>query len=241
MEDEREAQLVWTGLGGLLPIGAAIALVPLRGVMLSTNVALVLVTVVVVVAVAGGWQAGAFAAVTAALSFDFFHTVPYQQLRMTSADDIETTVLLLAVGLIVGHVAARGQRAHSSAEARRGEVRRIYRMAQLVARGDDVAEVIMAAQAELTALLQLRACRFEGAPLQVRLERLERTDVAAWRELPAAGVELAVLGRGQQLGRFVLDPNPGTAVSLEQRVVAVAVADQVGAVLAAPLTQGSRN
>jgi hypothetical protein len=241
MEHDRDAELFWMGVGGLFPIAAAMALVPLRGVMLSTNVALVLVTVVVVVAAAGGWQAGAVAAVTATLSFDFLYTVPYQQLRMTSADDIETTILLLAVGLIVGHVAARGRRARSSAEARRGEVRRIYRMAQLVARGDEVAEVIMAAQAELTALLHLRGCRFQGAPVEARFEQLERGDITCWRELPAEGVELAVIGRGQQLGRFVLDPTPGTSLSLEQRVVAVAVADQVGAVLAAPLTHGSRN
>ena len=55
-------------------------------------------------------------------------------------------------------------------------------------------------------------------------------------ELPEEGVELPVLAHGQQVGRFVLDPAPGTGVTLEQRVVAVAISDQVGAALiAAPL------
>jgi hypothetical protein len=59
-------------------------------------------------------------------------------------------------------------------------------------------------------------------------------------EIPPDGMELPVLGRGHLLGRFVLDPQPLTGVSLEERVVAVAVADQVGAVLAAgTLTAGS--
>ena len=39
------------------------------------------------------------------------------------------------------------------------------------------------------------------------------------------------------LGRFVLVPGPDTTVTLEQRVVAVAIADQVGAVLAEPNRQ----
>lgn len=250
MDETREAELLWAGLGGLAPIAAAAALVPLRDVMLSTNVALVLVVVVVVAAVAGGRWAGAAAAVTAALSFDFFHTLPYLRLRIASGDDVETTVLLLVVGLVVGHVAARGRRARSSADASHGEVRRIYRMAEGVARGDEVSDVIMAAQAELTELLHLRGCRFEAPPFASNLEPLERSGVVSWGEyrlqrggfeLPGGGVELPVLGRGQQLGRFVLDPTPGIGVSLEQRVVAVAVADQVGAVLAAPMAHGTRS
>ena len=49
-------------------------------------------------------------------------------------------------------------------------------------------------------------------------------------ELPAGGVELPVLARGQHIGRFVLVPTPGHSASLEERLVAVAIADQVAAV-----------
>ena len=151
MEEDRDAQLMWIGLGGLAPIGAAMALVSLRNVMLNTNVALVLVTVVVVAASFGGRLAGAAAAVSAALSFDFFFTLPYLQLRIASADDVETTVLLLVVGLLVGTVGAKERRARSSADASRGEIRRIFRIAELAAHGDDASDVILVAQAELTA------------------------------------------------------------------------------------------
>jgi hypothetical protein len=179
----------------------------------------------------------------AALSFDFFHTQPYNQLRIASRDDIVTTVLLLIVGLTVGQVAAKGRRARNSAAARSGQIRRIYRVAELAAGGDDPTDVIMGAQAELAALLDLRTCRFEAAPYGPPLERLERSGSTAWHqyryrdggfELSNDGVELPVVGRGSSLGRFVLEPNAGSGVSLEQRVVAVAIADQVGAVLAAP-------
>ena len=74
--------------------------------MLNANVALVLVLVVVLAAVGGGRTAGAVAAVSAALSFNFFHTVPYLTLEIDSADDVETTLLLLAVGLAVGQLAS---------------------------------------------------------------------------------------------------------------------------------------
>jgi hypothetical protein len=49
--------------------------------------------------------------------------------------------------------------------------------------------------------------------------------------LPGPEIELLVHDRGQTLGRFVLTPTPGFPVSLQRRVVAVALADQVGAVL----------
>lgn len=236
-------RLISAALGGLMPLAVAMAMVALRDSMRSANVALVLVAVVVLVAVPGGREAGATAAVMSALAFDFFFTQPYLHLRIATSADVETTVLLLAVGLVVGHVSAKGRTARTAAEARRGEVRRIYRIAELAARGDEPSDVIMAAQAELTELLHLSECRFEGPPFGSSFERIERSGLvpqhdlrpsAGPLELGTGGFELPVLGRGQLLGRFVLHAPAQTVVSLEQRVVAVAIADQVGAALAAP-------
>ncbi len=249
MNEDREARLFWIAAGGLVPVVVAATLVALRDTMVSTNVALVLVTVVVVVAVAGGPKAGATAAVSAALSFEFFHTRPYLHLRIASGDDIETTVLLLVVGLIVGHVAANGRRARSSADASHREIKRLHRVAELGARGEDPSGVIRAAEDELSALLHLRGCRFEAPPFASSLERLERSGALPPHlfrlqkggfELPREGIALPVLGRGQLLGRFVLDPTPETPAPLARRVVAVAIADEVGAVLAAPRAHGNQ-
>jgi hypothetical protein len=230
-------------------LAVACVMVPLRASLLNADVELVLVVVVVVAAVVGGLEAGVGSAVAAAFGFDFLHTKPYLQLTIDRRDDVITTLLLLVVGLVVGTVAARGRRARSHAERRRGAIQCIHRVAELAARGEDVADVVMTAQAELTGLLDLRTCRFEAAPFpaDANLESLERSGAVSWRayrlhegglELPTAGLELPVLGRGQLLGRFVLGPTPGVGVSLEQRVVAVAIADQVGAALAAPHTVG---
>lgn len=231
-------------LGGVVPPLVAVLLVPFRDETVSANVAMALMVGVVGAAALGGRRAGAVATLAAAASYDFFHTRPYHSLRVASRADVEMTVLLLLAGLIVGTVASRARSDRASAEAGRREMRRIRRLADQVVTGGDVADVIMAAEAELTALLALEGCRFEAPPYREPMLRLERggcpADPGPRRgtrtggvELPAGGAELQVLSRGQPVGRFVLLPGPRGGLSLEQRVVAVALADQVGAVLGA--------
>lgn len=231
-------------LGAVLPLAVAVALVPLRDEMATANVALTLMAAVVVAAAVGGRLAGVVAAVVSALSYDLLHTQPYLSLRMSVRDDVETTLLLLLAGLIVGTIASRGRLDRAAAEAGRSEIRRIYRLAEQVVADEDPADVIMAAEAELTTLMGLKTCRFEAGPGGglPRLDRAAFPVVEGHRsqqhpraavELPEGGAELQVLSRGQSVGRFVLVPTPGRALSLEQRVVAVALADQVGAAFAA--------
>lgn len=229
-------------VAGLVPIIVAALLVPLRDELVGTNLALILVIFVVLGGVMGGRAGGALAAVAAAFSFDFFLTQPYLSLHMDSADDIETTLLLLLVGLIVGQLAIRSQVHRAAAAHTRSEIHQLTRIADLVARGEDPADVLLAAQAELTTLLGLASCRFEAAPSGTVLAHLERTGAVSgqreWRfaghdlALPGDGVELPVLSHGRPIGRFILIPEPGIGVSLEARVVGVAIADQVGSALA---------
>lgn len=237
--DEADRQLAGVALGVVLPLALSCVLVGVRGRLQNANVALVLVVVVVFIAAVGGRMAGAVAATSSALSFNFFHTKPYLRLTIDSADDVETTVLLLMVGLLVGHLAAGRRQARYFA---RTEIRRIHRMGGLTARGDDTPIVILAAEEELVDLLGLAGCRFESPASPAVLPRIERSgvlDVRSYRfrpdgfELPEGGVELPVYGRGTLVGRFVLEPKPGVGVSLERRVLAVAIADQVGAALTA--------
>lgn len=243
--DERDRWMAGIILGAVLPLLVASALVSVRTVLQNANVALILVVVVVFIAAVGGRAAGALAAVSSALSFNFFHTKPYLRLTIDSADDVETTVLLLAVGLLVGHLAAGRRQARRFA---RNEIRRIHRMGGFTAQGEETPVVILAAEAELVDLLTLTSCRFEAPPSALAFPRIERTgtiDMGTYRfrpegfELPTEGVELPVFGRGSLLGRFVLDPTPGVGISLERRVLAVAIADQVGAALAAGSAPGN--
>jgi hypothetical protein len=234
-------------LGGLAPILGAAALVAVRGHIAATNVALILAVVVVTAGALGGRAAGTVAGFTAALSFDFFHTRPYLSLLIHDADDVEMTVLLLILGLVAGQLAWKAGVAARQRDGGRGGLDQILRVANLVAEGQRSADVIAAARLELIDLFRLVDCQFEAAPFTDRFElaQLERTGVMAHRryrlqpggdlevELPAEGIALPVMSRGQVVGRFILDFGPGAGATLEQRIVAIALADQVGASLAA--------
>ncbi len=219
----------------------------------NVNVALTLMIVVVIAAAVGGRGAGALSAVVAALSYDFFQTEPQHSLRISSRDDVVTALLLLVSGLIVGQIAGRAQLNRVATQSGRSEIGRLRRLSELAAGGASTSQVIDAATTELTELLSLRSCRFETTPYGESLDRLERSGVVGRAkervthlrmgrrgiELPAEGVELLVLHRGAEVGRFVLVPTPGEGASLEERVVAVALADQVGASFVAAPPAGS--
>ncbi len=213
----------------------------------TTNAALVLMIVVVAIAAIGGRAAGIITAFAAVASFDFFHTQPYLSLAIDSRDDVETTILLLVAAVIVGTIASHGRSARRREGSARSEIKRIHRVAEAAVSGRPPAEVIATAQDELRDLLSLRESRFEALPVHegtayprigrngaiegITSRRYGRDDSGrSGFELPAGGVELPVLARGQHIGRFVLLPSPDHTVSLEERLVAVAIADQVAAV-----------
>ena len=235
--DNVVAGLVFAALG---PIAVAAAAVPLRSTVDNTNIALTLVLVVLAAALTGGRAAGAVAALSTVLAFDFFHTRPYLSLTIDSTTDMITTVLLLPIGLLVGSVAARARRSRREAEASRDQMHRVHRIAELTARGEAAAVVLEQTQYELVELLGLGGAAFEALPYDRDLPVIERSGAVhvdrhrytlEGFELPAAGASLPVLTRGRPVGRFVLTPTPGVGVSLERRIVAVALADQAGAAL----------
>jgi hypothetical protein len=233
------------GVPAAVGVGAFLAL--FRSVFDQTNAALVLMIVVVAVAALGGRAAGIVTSLAAVASFDFFHTKPYLSLLIESGDDVETAILLLIAAVMVGTIATWGRTGHRRAGTARSEVRRIHRVAEAAVTGLPAADVIAVAQDELRELLTLHEARFEALPTDdvrvlpritrngaiegVRDRRFGRLpDGAGGFELPEQGVELPVLARGQHIGRFLLSPTHGVAVSLEQRLVAVAIADQVATV-----------
>jgi hypothetical protein len=240
--DERAASVAYA-LGGLLPIAVAAAMVGVRGEIDSTNVALVLVFVVVGTAAFGGRGPAALSAVVAAISYEFFFTRPFNSLRIDSADDVETTLILLAIGLAVGQLAVHARRTRRDVSRGRDELASMRRMAERVAAGAHDQELIDVAIDELTELMSLVSCRFEvvaTGPVLPVLERSGRIEspyrrVGADGELalPPAGVRLPVVGGGHQVGSLVLEPDPDVGVTVEARLVAVALSDQLGAALAA--------
>jgi hypothetical protein len=246
--DGPDDSLVAAGLGvaALGPIVVASLLVLVRDHLARSNAALVFVVVVVIAAALGGRWTGVVAAVVSAMSYDFFLTRPYGSLKIDQAEDIVATVLLLAVGVIVGEVVVWAHRGHRQSRRGRDEIARLHRVAEQVAAGAGADAVLTSVCAELSQLLSLRNCLFEQPPFGVSLPQLKRNgsiDIPCRRfvhgefTLPEEGVELPVLGRGRLLGRLVLEPEPepDVGVSIEERVVAIALSDQLGVALAAEL------
>jgi K+-sensing histidine kinase KdpD len=239
--DPSARSLVGTAIGSLGALFTAAALVGVRGDINNANVALVLVLFVLLGAVTGGRSAAVASAFVAAIAFDFFHTRPYNSLKISDGNDVLTTVLLLVVGLAVGEIAIRAQRMHSQRDDEQRQLRRMQRVAGLAAGGEGVDDLLLAVTAELMETLELQNCWFERQPFLAAFPRLERSGVVQSTEhryangafeLPREGVELPVVASGKTLGRFVLIPTPGVGVPKERRLSAIALADQVGAALA---------
>src|SRR3954471_7536138 len=118
--------------GALLPILVAALLVPFREQLAGATMVLVFVVIVVGVATTGDRIAAAIAAVVAAMSFDFFLTKPYTSMRITSAEDLETAVMLLIIGLLVGQLGSWGTRRRAEANRAREELHRMELVADRI-------------------------------------------------------------------------------------------------------------
>lgn len=223
-----------------LPLGVAAILVPFRSSFANTASALVLVAVIVAVAAIGNRTAGFLATMSATLWFDFFLTRPYERFAITHRPDIETAVSLFVVGIVVTELAVRNRHHSRAATEESDYVGLIYGLSELAASGTPAHQVIERARTELTDLLHLRDCRYEsGLPERpgARIEHDGRVVLAGivWDTdrmgLPGPELTLLVESRGQTLGHFVLTPTPGYPVPARRLVVAVTIADQVGAAL----------
>ncbi len=223
------------------PVVVAAALTPWRARLTPADDALILVVVVVAVASSGRRWAAALCALVAALSFDFFLTRPYGSLRISRTSDLITEVLLLVVGLLVGELAARGRHHRTSARTGRDQLVALHGVTELAAGGAVPEDVERAAAGELEQLLGLRTCRFStgevGATAHLEPDGQVLIGTVAWSTgdlgLPHRGVDLPVRAGGKVFGHFLLDPVPGVRVEHASLLVAVAIADQVGAALAA--------
>jgi Domain of unknown function (DUF4118) len=246
-EDRSDREIGAAGLAAAVlgPLAVSGVLVAFRGELFPTNAALVLVLAVLGAAIVGGRLGGALAAVVAALCFDFFFTRPYYSFTIDRRDDIETTMVLLAVGLAVGEVVVRLRRSRRIASKSRREVEQIQRVAELAAGSGPESRLITIVEREITALLGARGARFEPPPYSTALPRIGHGVLTVppggnGNASPPVGphneVELLVSGHGRELGRLVLvlpRDSSGATLPADDRALAVALVDQLGAALSA--------
>jgi hypothetical protein len=232
----------------LAPLALAAILLPWRGSWSNTNVALLLVVVVVAVACIGNRLAGALAAISAAVWFDFFFTLPYDRLTISHSADVATFVLLLVVGIAVSQLAAWTRRLRAETVADAGYFERIVDSAALTQRAGTPHDVIEGVREQLIAVLDLGDCRFEYGKLLGQPPRLEPDGSVLTRYghypvdesgLPAEEIELRTFSNGEYVGRFMMTPKPGSKPSQRARLVAVALADLAGHAAGARSTAGA--
>jgi hypothetical protein len=143
------------------PLVIAAVLSPFRGSFADTAAALVLVASVVALAVTGGRRAGYVASLASALWFDFFLTRPYDRFAISHRPDIETTVAIVLVGVLVTELAARSRRHARTSSEGFGYVETFQSFSDLAAGPTPSPQIIEFVSTSLVELLDLRACRFE--------------------------------------------------------------------------------
>jgi K+-sensing histidine kinase KdpD len=228
-------------VGLLVPLAAAAVMATIRTHTQPSNLALIMV-LVVAVSVVPGYRLPALAAgLSAGLWFDFFLTRPYGQFSIQRSSDIQTTVLLAVVGVVVGEIAARRRKAHAIGRLAQDEVVGLYVVAQMLSAGARPQVVLDTVAEQLKDLLLLDSCRFDPSgptstdPLIDRAGELEyeRADWSVGRDgLPQADVSLPVDSAGETVGRFVLRaPKIGVPLGSDRLLAAVALSDLAGAAL----------
>ncbi len=231
-------------LGVVLPCALAATLAQFRSDFANTDAALVLVAVVVLIAANGHRIAGVLAAVSAAVWFDFFLTKPYERLAIKDRVDVETTVLLVAVGAAVTELAVRGRRQRVLAQTDASYLDAIASTAALINSSASLPAVANHVSSQLTSLLGLRGCRFESGRYG-GLPRLDddgqiRTAGVEWDldqfGMPDTEVELLSRCEGVAFGRFVLRPTPGVTPPLLARRISSMLATQVAAAYSGRIT-----
>lgn len=230
--------------GLFVPLIVSAVLVPFRHSFADTAAAMVMVGVIFTVAVLGTRLAGVVASAAAAAWFDFFLTRPYDRFTISHRSDLETTIAIFVVGVLVTELAARSRRHWQAANSSTSYVEMIHAVAVLAADSAPVSNVTDQTNQSLIRLLSLRACRFDKALAEPPLARIEANGEVAhagmrWpaKEIGIPGPESEILAkwRGRVVGRFVVTPTPGVALTLEQRIVAVAIVDVFAAYLVGEL------
>lgn len=231
---------------GLLGFGVAFTLAgvlqSVRSDIGSTNVALLLALVVVAAGVLGQRRGALTTALGAALSFNFFHTVPFHSLRIASAVDVTTVALLLAVGLVVGELSRHRQQAATGSRIGRVELGMLHANAELCNSRPPANTAVFEATSGIATLLGADAVAFERHPNTIgipkgaiahngTLEGIALRATPDGYDLGADPIAIRVANGAVLHGHMIITPNAGRPVSLDARLGAIVIADQLALAL----------
>jgi K+-sensing histidine kinase KdpD len=245
--------IVWGAAAFAASVLVGVVLDPFRGSIGLENVTIVYLTVVVVAGAIGGRSAGLVAAVSAALSYDFFFTSPFHTLRINSTDQVVTVLLLLAAGVVsslagrasrragtraeeeaaairilneVGRAAALGQRPDRVAVERLRELLDA-RAVQVVRAGED-GEHVVAEAGEQVGELDLGA--LPHLDEEGRLPSGHLRSVGGTLVLPAEGAVVDLVKGRTRIGSLVVIPRPDRPIQRATRMAIAATAHELAMV-----------
>ena len=228
----------------LVPLGVCALLSIWKDSISTTTDVLILVTVVVAASATGDRVLGIVAALSSAAWFDFFLTEPQYRFDIANADDLEATILLVVIGALVTEVALWGYRQQARASRRAGYLDGILANAELeLVPHESVDEFARRVAGQIADVLEVSRCRFvrgDGYDRDMALldhrghvhRHGHELDVEK-KGLPTNDETVLLVRRGDDVvGYFVLTSAADVArPSLEQRRVAVLLADQVATLL----------
>jgi K+-sensing histidine kinase KdpD len=220
----------WAVAGFTASLLVGVVLRPMRESAGLENVVVVYVIVVALTAAVGGRAAGLASSLSAALAYTWFFTTPYETLRIDSAEQVATVVLLFVAGLLasLGGRATRRARVEAREEA---DVLAVLNAVSLAAARAGIKADVVAVDG-LRGLLDARAVRVvrEGPEgdlvvaqagqldAELDLERLSHLDeegrippghrraVGGTLVLPAEGAVIDLVRRDHRVGSVVIVP-----------------------------------
>lgn len=232
---------VRVAVGALLPLTVCLLLSAVRETMANTNAALVLVLVVVAAASLGSRVTGWVAALVSAAGFDVLLTQPYGTPSIHSAADVQTTVLLLVIGVAVTELASWGRRQQARAGQQRGYLEGVLASTDALATTGSAATLIGQVESQLVDLLDLDSAQYVtrlAGPAPVigpdgTVRRRDQTLEVDRSGLPTdTEVWLPVGSGGTELGAFRLVAATHVArPDRQQRQVAALLAEHVASAL----------
>jgi two-component system, OmpR family, sensor histidine kinase KdpD len=154
----RRGLRAWAYLGALGTVVAAalVALVLQEAGLSEANKAVVFIPAVVAAAMWWGLGPGIFAAFLSVLSFDFFFVNPYFTVAVADIEYVFTLLVLAAVALLVGALAARLRLQVETARLRERRLEVLYRLSRALSGVSGVRPLVDAAERELSSIFESR-------------------------------------------------------------------------------------
>jgi K+-sensing histidine kinase KdpD len=238
----------WAVAGFVASVLVGVALRPLRESAGLENVVVVYVIVVALAAAVGGRAAGLASSLSAALAYNWFFTTPYETLRIDSAEQVATVVLLFVAGLLasLGGRVTRKARVEAREEA---DVLQVLTAVNLAAARTGIKADTVAAE-RLRDLLDARTVRvvregpkgdlvvaqagqvdgeldLAGLPHldeEGRIPSGHRRSVGGTLVLPAEGAVIDMVRRDRRVGSLVIVPTEDRPILRTTRMAIAATA-----------------